>query len=238
MLKICDLGTAIDRSDAATAATTEPMPYLVSRFYRAPELILGVPFDYAVDMWSIGCTLYELYTGKILFTGENNNQMLKNIMEIRGKLSAKLYRRGELAHNHFDELGNFISVERDRVLGKVSLFLSPFCFSHCHCRRVHRFHCTRLEMSQSAVVSILSPGVSSPGLFLGPAGPRAGGCNAESLCRGRRPLESGRLAGRRAVWRVSRLEDVIPPVARDAHHCCGSDGLAIATSKVLPAPAV
>jgi serine/threonine-protein kinase PRP4 len=120
MLKICDLGTAIDRSDAATAAT-EPMPYLVSRFYRAPEIILGVPFDYAVDMWSIGCTLYELYTGKILFTGENNNQMLKNIMEIRGKLSAKLYRRGELAHNHFDEVGNFISVERDKILGKTNV---------------------------------------------------------------------------------------------------------------------
>ncbi|KAL2200302.1 kinase-like domain-containing protein [Corynascus similis CBS 632.67] len=120
MLKICDLGTAIDRSDAAMAAA-EPMPYLVSRFYRAPEIILGVPFDYAVDMWSIGCTLYELYTGKILFTGENNNQMLKNIMEIRGKLSAKFYRRGELAHNHFDELGNFISVERDKVLGKTTV---------------------------------------------------------------------------------------------------------------------
>jgi serine/threonine protein kinase len=126
MLKICDLGTAIDRSYAAMAAS-EPMPYLVSRFYRAPEIILGVPFDYAVDMWSIGCTLYELYTGKILFTGENNNQMLKNIMEIRGKLSAKLYRRGEIAHQHFDELGNFISVERDKILGKVS---QAFLYRH------------------------------------------------------------------------------------------------------------
>ncbi|GAB1318712.1 U4/U6 small nuclear ribonucleoprotein prp4 [Madurella fahalii] len=119
VLKICDLGTAIDRSDAATA-TTEVMPYLVSRFYRAPEIMLGIPFDYAVDMWSIGCTLYELYTGKILFTGETNNQMLKNIMEIRGKLSAKLYRRGERAHMHFDDLGRFISVERDR-LGKTNI---------------------------------------------------------------------------------------------------------------------
>lgn len=119
MLKICDLGTAIDRSDAATAST-EITPYLVSRFYRAPEIILGMPYDYAVDMWSIGCTLYELYTGKILFTGDSNNQMLKNIMEIRGKLSAKMYRRGQLSSIHFDELGNFISVERDKVLGKVS----------------------------------------------------------------------------------------------------------------------
>ncbi|KAK3323892.1 kinase-like domain-containing protein [Cercophora scortea] len=119
VLKICDLGTAIDRSDAATAST-EITPYLVSRFYRAPEIILGLPYDYAVDMWSIGCTLYELYTGKILFTGDSNNQMLKNIMEIRGKLNAKLYRRGQLSSMHFDDLGNFLSVERDKVLGKVS----------------------------------------------------------------------------------------------------------------------
>ncbi|CAP61201.1 uncharacterized protein PODANS_3_1560 [Podospora anserina S mat+] len=126
VLKICDLGTAIDRSDAATAST-EITPYLVSRFYRAPEIILGMPYDYAVDMWSIGCTLYELYTGKILFTGDSNNQMLKNIMEIRGKLSAKMYRRGQLSSIHFDELGNFISVERDKILGKVSPAF--FCFA-------------------------------------------------------------------------------------------------------------
>ncbi|KAK4459024.1 kinase-like domain-containing protein [Cladorrhinum samala] len=130
VLKICDLGTAIDRSDAATAST-EITPYLVSRFYRAPEIILGMPYDYAVDMWSIGCTLYELYTGKILFTGDSNNQMLKNIMEIRGKLSPKLYRRGQLSHMHFDEQGNFISVERDKILGKVCLYTVFFFFFFC-----------------------------------------------------------------------------------------------------------
>ncbi|KAI3329378.1 kinase-like protein [Xylariaceae sp. AK1471] len=120
VLKICDLGTAIDRSDAATAHT-EITPYLVSRFYRAPEIILGMPYDYAVDIWSIGCTLYEMYTGKILFAGDSNNQMLKAIMEIRGKFSAKLYKRGELSHLHFDEFGNFISAERDKTLGKTTI---------------------------------------------------------------------------------------------------------------------
>ncbi|KAJ2990341.1 hypothetical protein NUW58_g3000 [Xylaria curta] len=120
VLKICDLGTAIDRSDAATAHT-EITPYLVSRFYRAPEIILGMPYDYSIDMWSIGCTLYELYTGKILFAGDSNNQMLKAIMEIRGKFSAKLYKRGELSHLHFDEVGNFISVEQDKALGKTNV---------------------------------------------------------------------------------------------------------------------
>ncbi|KAL9033588.1 MAG: hypothetical protein Q9214_007442, partial [Letrouitia sp. 1 TL-2023] len=55
-LKICDLGSASDVSD------NEITPYLVSRFYRAPEIILGLPYDFAIDTWSIGCTLFELYT--------------------------------------------------------------------------------------------------------------------------------------------------------------------------------
>lgn len=128
MLKICDLGTAIDRSDAATA-NTEITPYLVSRFYRAPEIILGMSYDYGVDMWSIGCTLYELYTGKILFTGDSNNQMLKAIMEIRGRFTPKLYKRGQLSAGHFDDLGQFVSVEHDKILNKVRFCLLWLVFS-------------------------------------------------------------------------------------------------------------
>ncbi|KAK2765780.1 serine threonine-protein kinase prp4 [Colletotrichum kahawae] len=124
VLKICDLGTGIDKSDAATSHN-EITPYLVSRFYRAPEIILGMPYDYSIDMWSIGCTLYELYTGKILFAGDSNNQMLKAIMEIRGKLTPKLYKRGQLAPMHFDEQGNFVSMERDKVLGKTTARVLP-----------------------------------------------------------------------------------------------------------------
>lgn len=90
-----------------------------------------MPYDYAIDMWSIGCTLYELYTGKILFTGDSNNQMLKSIMEIRGKMPPKTYRKGELAAMHFDDKGNFVSVERDKVLGKVCFFFC-FCIFVCY----------------------------------------------------------------------------------------------------------
>ncbi|KAF5022490.1 hypothetical protein F66182_5462 [Fusarium sp. NRRL 66182] len=120
VLKICDLGTAIDKTDAATAHM-DVTPYLVSRFYRAPEIILGIPYDYAVDMWSIGCTLYEMYTGKILFAGESNNQMLKAIMEIRGRLTPKLFKRGQLSGAHFDDKGQFVSIERDKVLNKTTV---------------------------------------------------------------------------------------------------------------------
>jgi dual specificity tyrosine-phosphorylation-regulated kinase 2/3/4 len=37
--------------------------YIQSRFYRSPEVILGLPYDIAIDMWSFGCILSELYTG-------------------------------------------------------------------------------------------------------------------------------------------------------------------------------
>ncbi|PYH41384.1 putative serine/threonine protein kinase (Prp4) [Aspergillus saccharolyticus JOP 1030-1] len=109
VLKVCDLGSA------SPATENEITPYLVSRFYRAPEIILGIPYDHAIDVWSIGCTLFEIATGKILFTGRNNNQMLRSIMECRGKYPPKLLRRGSLTHMHFDEMLNFHSQEEDKV---------------------------------------------------------------------------------------------------------------------------
>jgi len=57
LLKLCDFGTAFNIEEATI------IEYLVSRFYRAPEIILGHPYDCAIDMWSTACTLYELYTG-------------------------------------------------------------------------------------------------------------------------------------------------------------------------------
>ncbi|KAF8437507.1 kinase-like domain-containing protein [Boletus edulis BED1] len=111
LLKLCDLGSASDASE------NDITPYLVSRFYRAPEIILGVPYDPALDVWSIGCTLYELYTGKILFPGRSNNQMLLLMMELKGRFNAKMIKKAKFGEMYFDEQGGFDSVETDRVTG-------------------------------------------------------------------------------------------------------------------------
>jgi serine/threonine-protein kinase PRP4 len=86
---------------------------LVSRFYRAPEIILGYAYDTKIDIWSLGCSLYELYTGKILFSGRNNNEMLKLIMQTRGKIPSKLIKRGQYANSYFNDRGDFLSLELD-----------------------------------------------------------------------------------------------------------------------------
>lgn len=45
--------------------------YIQSRFYRAPEVILGLPYGLPIDMWSFGCILAELCTGYPIFPGED-----------------------------------------------------------------------------------------------------------------------------------------------------------------------
>lgn len=58
--------------------------YIQSRFYRSPEVILGLSYHMAIDMWSLGCIIAELYTGIPLFPGENEQEQLSCIMEVLG----------------------------------------------------------------------------------------------------------------------------------------------------------
>ncbi|XP_007259040.2 pre-mRNA processing factor 4Bb [Astyanax mexicanus] len=109
ILKLCDFGSA------SHVADNDITPYLVSRFYRAPEIIIGKPYDYGIDMWSVGCTLYELYTGKILFPGSSNNHMIKLAMDLKGKMPNKMIRKGLFKDQHFDQNLNFLYIEVDKV---------------------------------------------------------------------------------------------------------------------------
>lgn len=58
--------------------------YIQSRFYRAPEIMLGIPYTTKIDMWSCGCILAELYTGRPLFPGESEAEQFCRIMEVLG----------------------------------------------------------------------------------------------------------------------------------------------------------
>lgn len=109
VLKLCDFGSA------SIVNENEITPYLVSRFYRAPEIILGIPYEYGIDMWSAACTIYELYTGRIMFSGKSNNQMLKFFMDVKGKFPNKVIRKGAFKDQHFDSNCNFLYHEIDKV---------------------------------------------------------------------------------------------------------------------------
>ena len=45
--------------------------YIQSRFYRSPEVLLGLQYSMAIDVWSLGCILVEMHTGEPLFAGQD-----------------------------------------------------------------------------------------------------------------------------------------------------------------------
>ena len=77
-------------------------------------------YDHSIDLFSVGCTIYELYTGKILFPGTSNNEMLKFMMDLKGKIPNKVIRKGMFRDLHFDGNYNFQYHEVDKVTHRVS----------------------------------------------------------------------------------------------------------------------
>lgn len=72
-------------------------------------------------MWAIGVSLYELYTGKIMFSGKTNNQMLKYFMDVFGRFSVKQIKKGAFKDQHFDSNNNFLYKDIDKVTEKEKI---------------------------------------------------------------------------------------------------------------------
>lgn len=79
--------------------------YIQSRFYRSPEVILGMNYHMAIDMWSLGCILAELYTGFPIFPGENEQEQLSCIMEVLGIPDKEFVNRSSRKKLFFDTNG-------------------------------------------------------------------------------------------------------------------------------------
>ncbi|KAK9653379.1 serine/threonine protein kinase, CMGC, dual-specificity [Aspergillus fumigatus] len=79
--------------------------YIQSRFYRSPEVILGMSYGMPIDMWSLGCILAELYSGYPIFPGENEQEQLACIMEVFGPPEKHLIEKSTRKKLFFDSLG-------------------------------------------------------------------------------------------------------------------------------------
>lgn len=77
MIKIIDFGSSCFTSDQLSS-------YVQSRSYRAPEVVLGHQYDQRIDMWSLGCILAELWTGKVLFQNDSVPTLLAKHIGIVG----------------------------------------------------------------------------------------------------------------------------------------------------------
>ncbi|XP_076318013.1 stress-activated protein kinase JNK-like isoform X2 [Tachypleus tridentatus] len=97
-LKILDFGLA------RTAGTTFMMtPYVVTRYYRAPEVILGMGYKDNVDIWSVGCIMGEMIRGGVLFPGTDHIDQWNKIIEQFGTPSPDFMRRLQPTVRHYVE---------------------------------------------------------------------------------------------------------------------------------------
>ncbi|XP_072002766.1 dual specificity tyrosine-phosphorylation-regulated kinase 2 isoform X3 [Engystomops pustulosus] len=79
--------------------------YIQSRFYRAPEVILGGRYGMPIDMWSLGCILAELLTGYPLLPGEDEGDQLACMIELLGMPSQKLLDSSKRGKNFVSSKG-------------------------------------------------------------------------------------------------------------------------------------
>lgn len=84
--------------------------YIQSRFYRSPEVILGMSYGLPIDIWSMGCILAELFTGFPIFPGEDEQEQLGCIMEVFGPPEKHLIENSTRKKLFFDSLGKPRSV--------------------------------------------------------------------------------------------------------------------------------
>ncbi len=75
--------------------------YVQSRSYRAPEVILGVPYNSKIDLWSLGCIMAELWTGRVLFPNDSVQTLLARMIGLLGPIPDSMLHRGRYTHRFF-----------------------------------------------------------------------------------------------------------------------------------------
>ncbi len=76
--------------------------YIQSRFYRSPEVLLGLPYGSAIDMWSLGCVSLELFLGLPVFPGEGDHDQISRIVQMLGHPPEVMLNNGSFTSRYFN----------------------------------------------------------------------------------------------------------------------------------------
>lgn len=113
-VKVIDFGSSCFVSDTLTS-------YIQSRSYRAPEVTLGLPYGPKIDIWSLGCILCELLTGKVLFSNDSIQMMLARMQSLFGPFPPAMLEAGREVHKYFSARG----VVYERTDAGTIMLLAP-----------------------------------------------------------------------------------------------------------------
>lgn len=114
-VKVIDFGSASHRSKAVTNT------YLQSRYYRAPEIILGLAFREAIDMWSLGCVIAELFLGWPLYPGSSEYDQMRFIVQTQGLPPAQMLADAAKTHRFFKIIKDMASYWRLKTVDEFEM---------------------------------------------------------------------------------------------------------------------
>ncbi|XP_010416160.1 PREDICTED: uncharacterized protein LOC104702043 isoform X2 [Camelina sativa] len=113
-IKVIDLGSSCFETDHLCS-------YVQSRSYRAPEVLLGLPYDKKIDVWSLGCILAELCTGNVLFQNDSPASLLARVMGIVGSFDNEMLTKGRDSHKYFTK--NRMLYERNQESNRLEYLI-------------------------------------------------------------------------------------------------------------------
>ncbi|KAM0935279.1 putative dual-specificity kinase CMGC-DYRK-YAK family [Dioscorea sansibarensis] len=116
-IKVIDFGSACMEGRTVYS-------YIQSRYYRSPEVLLGCAYTTAIDMWSFGCIVAELFLGLPLFPGASEYDLLIRMIETLGAQPPDdLLRKAKSASKFFKQVGSVHHAKDDEVCkGSMSAY--------------------------------------------------------------------------------------------------------------------
>ncbi|KAL3529445.1 hypothetical protein ACH5RR_008767 [Cinchona calisaya] len=113
-VKVIDLGSSCFETDHLCS-------YVQSRSYRAPEVILGLPYDKKIDIWSLGCILAELCAGNVVFQNDSPATLLARVIGIIGSIEQEMLAKGRDTYKYFTK--NHMLYERNQETSRLEYLI-------------------------------------------------------------------------------------------------------------------
>eukprot|EP00066_Takifugu_rubripes_P023103 XP_011612369.1 PREDICTED: homeodomain-interacting protein kinase 1-like [Takifugu rubripes] len=97
-IKLIDFGVAIQDADVLVGDKVQPIGF------RAPEILLGLPYTNAIDMWGVGCVLANLYLRFFLFNAHTDYEMMRQVVQLLGQPEDCLLHAGIYTKKYFTKV--------------------------------------------------------------------------------------------------------------------------------------
>jgi dual specificity tyrosine-phosphorylation-regulated kinase 2/3/4 len=116
LIKLIDFGSACFDGQ-------QKYEYIQSRFYRAPEVLFGLPYAAPMDVWSAALVITELFIGRPLFPGDDEQEQAAMIAELLGEPDIEIIRGSKRWNDFFGSDGTMteLMVTHSRIPGSMNL---------------------------------------------------------------------------------------------------------------------